>query len=471
MATPLYYSDIPVEMSFAEDKDIYGVTGARLMGIEPMPVQREIWNLLECQDAEARHLYENNAIEVPRRAGKTEGILAEAVGRCMAKPAYNVTYCAQNGVKSRDRFYGLMRRLRGKYAIKTRESRGEERFEFPTNSVLRFMPPKASSFRGDAEDWIIFDEAQEVDEEDAADLIGSVLPLFDTRESGQLTIAGTAGANRNGLLWDALEKGRDGRWGILEYAADLNKIDPNNPDDWLKVHPGPAGVPRERAKQILIKRREEMSEEMFFREYLGIWPLASNAHAFDMELWSQSGREATPGQPQRFGIGFDVTPSGSESAVVAYWRDSAGFGWMEVMRVEKGTKWVPDYVGALGLKYRLPIGYDTAGIDTLAVADEIARKYQKRVVLKGLTTIEFATSCAALSVEFQSGNLRHIRQPALTSAVENASRRNIRDAGWAWGRKQSTQSIATLVAGTVAKKMFDDLPKERNVRVITARSA
>ena len=471
MAKPLYSSEIPIE-SLPEAGKSLGEIGAKLMRIEPMPVQREIWNLVEARTPLGLPLHENQAIEVPRRAGKTDGIFSEALGRCLTRMDYEITYCAQSGVKSRDRFYSLLRRLNrtAEGTFKTRESRGEEQFEFPTGSVLRFRPPKSSSFRGDALDWVILDEAQEVDEEDAADLVGSLLPIFDTREDAQLTVAGTAGAQKSGLLWDSLEKGRAGTWGILEYAMDTEKLDKDNPEHWLEVHPGPAGVSRERAMTVLLKRYEEMKESgMFYREYLGIWPEGKAQSAFSKEIWARLGREM-PERPKRFALAFDVTPSGTRSAVMAVWRDADKVAWVEVLKEGGGSKWVAGFVGGVATKFKVPVGYDTAGVDTLAVADEIARKY-RNVKLHGLTTIEFATGCAVFSNEVHGDNLRHARQPALTQAVENASRRPIRDGGWAWGRKLSTGSIATLVAATAGLRVFDSMPVERSLTILTAKPA
>lgn len=478
-AKPLYYSKFP-DGTLPDEYFSSGLVGAKMLGLEPMPVQREIWNLLEAKQPDgefiagipALPLFDNNAIEVPRRAGKTEAIFSEAVGRCMTYKDYDITYCAQSGVKSRERFYGVLRRLSRNFphGWKARESRGEERIEFTiTGGNLRFLPPKASSFRGDAQDWIIFDEAQEVSEEDAEDLIGSVMPVFDTRDSGQLTIAGTAGKSRDGLLWEALENGRLGKWGILEYAMPPG-LNPDDPATWLLTHPGPAGVSEERALTVLTKRHGEMSAEMFYREYLGIWPMAASSSAFNMEQWQSLGREMNETKPVRFGLAFDVAPGGRHASVMVLWRDETGIAWLEVIKDQAGSNWVAEFVGNFAVKYKVPIGYDTAGVDTLSVADEIARRFKNRVTLRGLTTLEFATSCATFSNLVQNNQLRHFRQDALNTAVENASRRPIRDAGWAWGRKQSTGVITSLVAGTVALKMYDDLPVARNLSILTANA-
>jgi len=465
-AKPLHFSKTPKKA--LQHGTRFGDEGAEWMGYEPMKCQREIWSLLEAKTSRGLPLYEQAAVEIPRRAGKTEALLAELVGRCALIDGYSALYTAQSGTKSRERFYGLLRRLRagGKKGWRARESRGEERIEFDNGSILRFMPPIAASFRGDALDMWVCDEAQEIDEEDSADLIGSALPTFDTRPGAQLVIAGTAGEMRSGLLWEALESGRKGAWGVIEYAAP-DGMDLDDPKNWLKVHPGPAGIPAADALAVLKKRFESMTEEMFRREYLGVWPDVASRRAFSDEVWGALGR-AFMDRPARVAFAFDVVPSGSHASVVAVWRDSAGFSYVEVVEDKAGTDWVAPLLVRLASQGRVPVGHDTSGTETLRVADEIARLSRQRVNLVGLSTIEFATACSAFSQEVLTGKLRHFRQAPLNDAIGNAVHRKIRDGGWAWGRVASSGSIAPLIAATVAVKVCDDMPPARELRVLTA---
>jgi hypothetical protein len=48
-----------------------------------------------------------------------------------------------------------------------------------------------------------------------------------------------------------------------------------------------------------------------------------------------------------------------------------------------------------------------------------------------------------------SGVLRHLGQPELTSAITGACSRTVGDA-WLWDRKSSDVDISPLVAGTIA---------------------
>lgn len=464
-ASPLHSSPIPANST----TDVVGLHGASRMGFSPMPVQRSLWHLLEAKTPMGLPLYESSVVEVPRRAGKTDGIFALCVGRCETIDDYQITYAAQSGAKSRERFYTLLRQLRrhGQGGWRERQSRGEERIEWDNGSILRFAPPKAENFRGDALDLAILDEAQEHDEEDAADLLGSLLPVFDTRPDAQLVVAGTAGASRDGLLWEALENGRGGTWGILEYALRPG-MDPDDETTWLQVHPGPAGVSPERALEVLRMRHAQMEADMFGREYLGIWPEHSATMVFPADLWASLGVDIPPAQPTRFGLAFEVTPDGERSAVTATWRAGA-LTWGGVLKEAEGMNWVAPYAAALATKHRLPVWHDSTPNNN-AVASLIARDH-RNVTTHATTAVEFASACALLHSEVMGQTFRHSRQPDLDSAVAVASKRTLVDGGWAWGRKASSGNIAPLVSISVGLKAFDSLPAQRITRVISAKPA
>lgn len=469
MAEPLHSTPVPPGLVRG-----HGDQGARLLGYDPKPVQREVWALLDSfEDDEPLH--QEAVVEVPRRAGKTTSLFALCVGRCSALEDYQVTYCAQTGAKSRERFYSMLRDLRRNDpggAWRERQSRGEERIEWANGSVMRFLPPKASSFRGDAEDLVLLDEGQEVDAEDAEGLLGAILPVFDTRPNAQLVVAGTAGERRSGLLWDALESGRRGEWAILEYAApdvDLADVDLDDEDLWVRAHPGIGTLT---TLEVIRKRRRRMSDEMFAREYLGLWPRPAAAAGFSPEVWATRGVERAHRVPSRYGVGFDVAPDGSQAAVCAAWRASDGSARVQVLEDRPGASWVAPWLAKHARDRRVPgVGYDTAGTETLAVADELARLTRGRVQTRGLTTREFAAACSALAGAVTDGRLQHARQRSLDDAVRVATRRPILDGGWAWGRRGSQGSIAALVAATVALRVYDDLPPAPIRDVLTARPA
>lgn len=434
--------------------------GAGLLGLQVHPQQLELAALLCAHTAQVPGgayvpALTEVAVQLPRRSGKTTTILATAVGRCVATPGYSATYCAQSGTKSRERFYGTLKALRlhsrGLGGWRARESRGEERLEFGNGSMLRFMPPLPASFRGDDSDLIVLDEAQEVDDDARAAVLGAALPLLDTRPAGQLVVAGTAGAHRTGLLWHALTEGRAGRWGILEYGADESTDDLDDPDTWARVHPGIGTLT---TAATIARRHAQLDPAEFAREYLGVWPATVAETGFSAELWDAAGGTMLT-LPDRFGLAFEAELDGSGAAVVAAWR-VRGRAHLLVLDARPGTSWVDSVVLPLSRRHRVPIGYDAHGA-ALDVADRLARA-RPAPTLQGLRLTEYVAACAALAADVVDSNLRHARQPDLDGAVTSAARRRIGDAGWGWGRRASSGPIAALVAATVALRVYDELP-------------
>lgn len=450
-----------------------GEAGAAALCIEPNATQREIWRVLEAMDG-ALPAHEETAIEVVRRAGKTDGLLALSVGRCQTRAGYVVVYCAQTGLKSRERFNQVVRRLgkSGATGWEAHAGKGEERIEFDNGSVLHFWPPKPDRFRGDEIHLIIFDEAQEVDDEDGAELVGAAQPTFDTVEDAQLVVSGTAGKVRSGLLWESLEKGRAGEWAIVEYAApdDIALEDALDDEDlWVQVHPGPATNPTpERVVALLRKRRKSMSAVAFGREYLGIWPeTVGLTTAFSAEAWEACGAEHVE-RPQRFGFAFDVTPSRDFAAISAAWREADGTIRVEQIDMRPGVAWLIPELLKLHRQTRAPIGYDAAtGSGALDIADELKRTRTKPET-RGMTTADYVSACLAFAQAVVDGKLEHPRQPELTTAAEVAVKRKIGDIGWGWKRSESAGNIAPLVAATVALRIYDDLPPAGPTRIVSS---
>ena len=172
-------------------------------------------------------------------------------------------------------------------------------------------------------------------------------------------------------------------------------------------------------------------------------------------------------RPARVGIGFDVTPRGDLAAVVLAWRLDNGKAVLE-LAWEGPTRDAAAEVVKLARQYKaLPLGYDTAGIETLNLADNVRRKHRP-AKLNGLTVLEYAPACAALAGAVVDGKLLHFRQQGLNDAVAGASRKPYRDGGWLWARAASKANIAPLCAATVALRIYDELPAASRPRIVTA---
>ena len=397
------------------------------------------------------------AVEVGRRSGKTLSILSLALGRCAAWPGYRACYTAQSGLKSRDRFYDLYKALtdagEGLPGWRARESRGEERVEFANGSVLRFGPPKGDTYRSDATDLAIVDEAQEHDPELGAELLAAILPTQDTRPLAQMIVAGTATTTRDRLLWTCLERARRGDegWGIHEYAAP-GDVDVLAPGTWYAHHPGLAdGLTTERRLRL---NASQLGDVLFAAEYLGVWPDPAGQGALPAVAWAAAGGVHAE-RPARYALAFDIGPDGEKAALVAAWRPAGGPARVELIAAAPGTGWLLDLIPRLAPPGAgIPVGYDASSRGTLDVADKLAG-VRPRLKLHGLDLTQMIVACGGLYRGLVDGDLAHARQPQLDAAVEVATRRPVGDTGWVWGHRRSGGDITPLNAGTVALRVWE----------------
>ena len=405
---------------------------------------------------------------IPRRSGKTTTMLTVALARMIARPGLRVAFTAQTLLKARDRFIDLVGQLdaSGLAGHKVRLAQGSERITLANGSELHLVSPRQDAFRSAAYDLIILDEAQEHDRDARTDLLAGVLPTLDTRPHAQLLVAGTAGPRRDSLLWDALGWGREGRWGIVEYAA-TEDADLEDEDVWRRVHPGLA----EGLTTIdrIRMNRQALGAEQFAREYLGLWPDNEATGGLSQEVWDTLGLEHAPlpEDPSRLAVAFDVSPAGDRATVCAAYADDNGLPRIEVMESRPGVDWLVDFLVPVSDRWRAPIGYDSGSKSALGVADKLAQQ-RLRSKLVGLTTTDYAVACQRFTSDVLEGKLRHARQPDLTAAVLGATRRPIGDAGYGWGRRASGVDITPLVAASVALFVSGTLKRRRAPLLVAA---
>lgn len=486
--------------------------GARLLGLKSVgPQQIEIATLMLAEDGDVP-VHDELVIEEPRRAAKTTSIWAVLLGLCDTRPDFLVVTTAQTYVKARERFLNVYRAMRlnniGNFEFK--RGAAEMVIEWTNGSRLWVVTPEGGAFRGDGADRIFFDEAQEHGPEKTADLLGGALALMDTsfdddadltdvdaKSKSQLIVAGTAGEARSGMLWDALERGRAGQIGIIEYAvpegvavaldvtttegqalvdagcqvSTSGKLVLNEPAI-IAAHPGigtltTLGVIRSRFLKLALPQ--------FQREYGGQWPLDLNARAIDPAHWKAGHVKKHPAYPPHYALGYDVAPDQSSAALVAAWRDDEGHAWIEVVRHEVGDSWLPKAIHERTRRFpNTRVGYDNIGPNQ-AIADTLNRTARPKPKLFALGTREIVAAAATCAAEIAKNTLRHVVDPALDEAAEIATRRNIGDGSWAWGRRKSGD-ISTLVAASNALKLYDmdartHVGAATGTRIVTRRRA
>ena len=458
------------------------IYGSELLGLPLTRQGEEIAAVLEAKDKKGFPLYDEIVILVPRRSAKTTSIWADILGRCIARPGTLVATTAQDGIRARSIFRDKQRALvaadfeglKNPLARlgKLRWANGDEAIEFDNGSRIWVVPPEASAFRSEAADILLFDEAGELSEARSEDLVTGALPLMDTRPYSQVIIAGTPSKERAGLLWDKAQEAQAPRSkiGAVIYALsdhespwlfDEDGVRTLNSDVVRHVHPG-IGSLTTFAK--IEKRASQLKPDKFEREYLCRFPFDSASSAIKESDWKAGKAEGDmPARPDRVGLGFDVAPDGSASALVAAWRDEDGRAMIELLAYDWGTDKLPAKAKQAARRYRVAVGYDSIG----ANEDPAAVMKKNRTNVQPLFLKHMYGASARIAREIERHNITHWDQDDLTAAALGATWRNTGDSGRLFARKASAADVCPLVAAAIALWQYDQQAKARR-RSITS---
>jgi phage terminase large subunit-like protein len=469
------------------DRETLGPEVARIAqqrGHEPMPWQRLMWDVaLELDPATGLPWYDTGVVTVQRQSGKTDALGDLATHRCMTIPGARAWLTMQQGKDAsewmRDKWHEDVPEewVKRGHVVKSLRA-GSEGVSFPaTRGRFQVFAPKKSAMHSKQSDLTIVDEAWAHDADKGLELEQAIDPTQATRPGAQKIIASTAGDDGSEYLEGQLAAAIDAlddpesRTFLVDYGIP----DDADPEDIAIVAAWHPAVGHTIDESVIAAARRRFRTKVnglwvddsagFARAY-GNRPTRSRLAAFPPGTWEQRGTTFLE-RPARVGAGFDVTPSGDAFALVVAWRLPDGRPVVEVVEDLAGTADAPGRIAALARKHRgTTFGYDTAGIQTLNLADTISRRH-RAIKLHGLAMDDTAAGCAALAGAVTDGTLVHFRQEPLNDAVAGASKKPFRDGGWLWARARSRANIAPLVAATVALRVYDQMPAASRPRIVT----
>lgn len=480
VAKPTHCSPIPrgVDLTSAD-------LGATMLGLPLLAPGRRLAGLLEARSPGGGLLYDQVAIQQPRRSSKTSTIMAVLIGRAMTRPGYRVIVTAQSGtIASRLVIDAAEALIATGYCAYAREranrsaapvvfsaSGGREALEFANRSRIWAVTPTPAAVRSQAADAIFMDEGGEHDPVKSVAFGTAVMPTMDTRDEPQFLVAGTPGLVRAGLFWDWLEIGRADptSLGIIDYAM-AESDDVADEKVWRRVHPGlsailPSGRPLTPIA-VLRRRFAAMKPDQFAREYGGRWATDPTAVAIDPLDWlSCAGVMAE--RPDRFCLAFDCAPDGSRASLVAAWRTPDDVAHVEVIQHRAGTGWVAKEAYRLARRYKMPVAYDPIGANA-DPADALTRA-RPTIHTEALTFRDMQGAASRFVKDVAAHTLSHGQQPDLDEAVAGASWREVGESRL-FGRRRSTADVTALVAATAALWHFDKMPARSTLTVVTRRT-
>jgi phage terminase large subunit-like protein len=424
------------------------------MGRPLMPWQQYVADVALEVDEHGRFVYQLVAVTVPRQSGKTTLFGAVLEHRALIVPRARAWFTMQTQKDAVDWLLNEHWPLLAPFgaAVSLRRAAGSEHVRWnPTGGLVRPFPPNPTGLHGKLSDVVVIDEAWSFDLMAGRQLDQAIVPTQATRPNAQVWKVSTAGDATSEWWLGTVETGRaaagaDRRDGVayFEWACPLER-DATDPASWPAYHPAFGRTIEASAMHAAL---ELLGPDEFARAYGNQWT-SNVSRVIPLVAWRAA---ADPGAPLptvgSVVVAFDVAVDRSDAAVVLGWRDEAGVGRVEVADVRPGVGWLAERI--LELEHRWQpraVYYDAAG-PALDVADVLERA---GLELVGLKAREYATACAAFlaAVVADPPGVRIRPNDDLDAAAASAARRALGDA-WAWSRRQSATSIATLTAATVA---------------------
>jgi hypothetical protein len=355
-------------------------------------------------------------------------------------PTHNTSVEAFNRIK--ERILGsdwLSRKMKGP----PRTAHGEEGFELKNGSRLRFVARSSGSGRGFTCDCLILDEAFNLSD----NAMAALLPTLQARPNPQIWYTSSAGMQSSETLRKVRTRGRRGdpRLRYFEWSCPED-ADLDSPEAWAQANPALGYRLR---MDGIASLRAAMNDDTFGREILGIWDEDNVQTMIDLRLWAElADPQSRPGNSLTFAV--DVKPDRTAAAIASAGKRADGRLHTKIVDHREGVDWLVDRLRILNEKYHpRAIALDPAGPAGSLIAD-LAEVNIEPVLVTGR---EMAQACGAFHADVLNDRIRHTGQEALTSALRQATTRNLGDA-WAWDRRDSRGDICPLVAATLATHGF-----------------
>ena len=428
-----------------------------------MPWQSWVADVALELDEHGQFAYKLVVVTVPRQSGKTTLDGMVMTQRAM-RPRARVWFTMQTQKDATDwlinEFWPLLAPLGG--AVGLKRGVGKEQVSVHSSQgLIRAFPPTEDGLHSKTSDLVVVDECWAFDPEHGRAIDQAVIPTQATRPDAQVWKVSTAGT-ASSTWWHGtveaaradVEAGRTDGLCYFEWSCP-DDLDPVAPTSWPLYHPAYGHTIGQPAMTAAL---DMLGPDDFARAYGNRW-VSLASRVIPVEAWRRGREEvAALPEPGRAALAFDVALDRSDATIVMAWRDAAGLAHLEVADHRDGTGWLVERLGELVERWHpAQIAYDAAG-PAMDLADAATRA---GLTLDGLNARQYAAACASLLDGFiaDPSTVRYRPHPALDLAAASAARRALGDA-WAWGRRQSSGSLAPLVAATVALWAYDHAPAD-----------
>lgn len=474
---PRYHFAQPYELSLADTT----IAISQAAGITLQGWQRDILRDWAACDEDGQFVHRRNLAGIPRQAGKSTVAIAWVTS--LVLNGYHVLWTCHNystTSEMRKRFVDIFGSKRddprakhpefNAYVSGANNKTGQEAIEFTTGGVLAFSTRTASATLGYSFDVVIYDEAQELTDEQQQVILPTTTsgpkknpqsiytgtPLRPGRPGTvfareRLAILEGAQLNQDYSLWE---------WGVAEVG------DIYDEGRWAEVNPSIGSVANVDAIRMALP--PAMTELAFAQEYLGYWlPTGGNeAPDIDADEWGELATDDPPKEGGKVVYAFKFAPDGSTVALAACRRVKGLPPHVELVRYQTigaGTEWCAEFAEA---RRDAAAGFVVDGGGFGAdLRDEMTRRGMPKNAVIDPGTQGMSAACAKLLAGITGRAFTHYAQPAMDACALSAKKRQIGRSGFGFEGIGGTDAIP-LEAFALALWGIDKVKRDPTRRAV-----
>lgn len=349
-----------------------------------------------------------------------------------------------------------------KRVARVRRTTGEESIELLSGQRLRFLARSGGSGRGFTGNTNIFDEAMILGD----DAMGALMPTMAAVKDPQVWYFGSAGIGRLSMqlarlrqrALDAVERGVPDpslaylEWSISPHVTECpqgctDHDDPRAPESVARANPA---LGYRLSLEHTERERLTMGEQIFARERLGVGDYPSDS----TDTWSVIGEDAwraltdgDSGASDPVAFSIDMTPERSHTSICVAGANGRAVH-VEVVDNRPGVDWVIERARDLHERWSPRCWVIDAGGPAGSLIPDLERELGITVTVPKIR--QYAQACGSFYDAVTSGDIVHLDQAPLATALAGARKRDLGEA-WAWARRGVGVDISPLVGVTLAR--------------------
>jgi hypothetical protein len=435
---------------------------AEAYGLKPDPWQKLILNAWMAMDEDSKFRHTKCGLSVPRQNGKNALLeMRELYGLIVChEKILHTAHRVDTAVKAFKRLRGFftddirfpdlaemvdkISLTNGKEAIYLKGGFDEDGTPFE-GGMVEFSARTRGGARGASYGLVVFDEAQELTDEQSEAITSTLAASSDDR---QMIYTGTPpGINAPGDTFARTretcinKQDKDACWHewSVEEVGDVT-----DHKRWYTTNPAMGYRIDEKFTETEVNT---LSKEGFARERLGWWQPNGGVKLFDIDKWRKLGVNDARQTPQtgKIAVGVKFSVDGSMVSLAVAIKPKDGLPYVEGLyhkSLNCGISWISDFVLQRKTKIACVVIDGRSNTDTLVSLLRDGGYSAKGIMLAGTKGV--IASATRFFNAYQENKITHFNQDGLNNAIGACMKRDIGHEG-GWGFQGIADADVTLV--------------------------